>query len=412
MNLLNKFEVALTWDSRTLLIPSLLPADETECSTVKVYLYFFAFRSKRHHFFFQIANKTTSWSVPEKIGSSSLVSPSSSSSIYHVHSISQPDKSISRLLLMSYFPSGFWSRLLTRILADIQIVNALKDIYPNQRSYANGDIPSKWELWQTGIALYNGDELIFKMKEIPHGAAPDAFAGSSSPYRNAQNQFQLMQEGTWCNIDIATSSILEMFFPASTLSIQKSNDSCTEVECAEIDINKQCLTQILALCVDHIDILLEDWYPTLGTRFVHTSEGRFLVTRLIPCPKCFQQIAGTAVVVPSLKKTNNEKRPLLGGRSKSSSLNDDNMNYAWMMEECILAAYEKKLVTCPVHGDFPVCLIAPDIVRYCECALSYRVFIHLSFAADVYRFEGKLFDRLQEYNERTASGSWSVWIRF
>ena len=28
VNLLNKFEVALTWDSRTLLIPSLLPTEE------------------------------------------------------------------------------------------------------------------------------------------------------------------------------------------------------------------------------------------------------------------------------------------------------------------------------------------------------------------------------------------------
>lgn len=23
-----------------------------------------------------------------------------------------------------------------------------------------------------------------------------------------------------------------------------------------------------------------------GTRFVHTSEGKFLVTRIVPCPKC------------------------------------------------------------------------------------------------------------------------------
>lgn len=36
VNLLNKFEVALTWDSRTLLIPSLLPVDEVDCSSVKV----------------------------------------------------------------------------------------------------------------------------------------------------------------------------------------------------------------------------------------------------------------------------------------------------------------------------------------------------------------------------------------
>ena len=40
MSLLNKFEVALTWDSRTLLIPSLLPVEEDSGSeravTVKV----------------------------------------------------------------------------------------------------------------------------------------------------------------------------------------------------------------------------------------------------------------------------------------------------------------------------------------------------------------------------------------
>ena len=31
VNLLNKFEVALTWDSRTLLIPSLLPTEQQVC---------------------------------------------------------------------------------------------------------------------------------------------------------------------------------------------------------------------------------------------------------------------------------------------------------------------------------------------------------------------------------------------
>lgn len=37
VNLLNKFEVALTWDNRTLLIPSLLPAeDDVHTAAVKV----------------------------------------------------------------------------------------------------------------------------------------------------------------------------------------------------------------------------------------------------------------------------------------------------------------------------------------------------------------------------------------
>lgn len=192
------------------------------------------------------------------------------------------------------------------------------------------------------------------MKEI-------SSACTESPYRNAANQFQLKQDGTWCLIDIFTSSILEIFFPATTLSIQKSNETGTQVECVEIDINKQCLTHILALCVDHIDILLEDWYPTLGTRFVHTSEGRFLVTRLIMCPNCLHKICGIVVPVVVDKVS---RAPVLM-RSKSNSVDTD-MNYSWMMEECILAAYEKKLVTCPVHGDFRISVIAPDIVSRSE----------------------------------------------
>lgn len=49
----------------------------------------------------------------------------------------------------------------------------------------------------------------------------------------------------------------------------------------------ESLAKLLALTVDHVDTLLEDWYPSIGTRFVHTSEGKYLVTRLIPCPRCY-----------------------------------------------------------------------------------------------------------------------------
>lgn len=38
-------------------------------------------------------------------------------------------KPISRLLLISYFPSGFWSRLMIRILADIQMGEIAQNVY-------------------------------------------------------------------------------------------------------------------------------------------------------------------------------------------------------------------------------------------------------------------------------------------
>lgn len=62
----------------------------------------------------------------------------------------------------------------------------------------------------------------------------------------------------------------------------------THKEDIVIECTQESTAQLLALAVDHVDILLEDWYPTLGTRFVHTSEGKFLVTRLVPCPQCLR----------------------------------------------------------------------------------------------------------------------------
>lgn len=259
--------------------------------------------------------------------------------------------SLSRLLLMSYFPSGFWSRLLTRILADVQIISALKNIYPNLSSFTDVDCSFKWELWQTGIALCLSDEnhSIFKMREIPDS---NSKCITDSPYRNPKNRFQLKQDEHWCTIDLANTSILEIFFPASTMSVQRIANSA-ESSMVEVAIDQQSMTQILALCVDHIDILLEDWYPTLGTRFVHTSEGRFLVTRLIPCPMCLHRISpeSCAARVESAAPPGRRRKPI------------SDINYTWMMEECILAAYEQSPVVCPNHSVFSVASVAPDIVR-------------------------------------------------
>lgn len=89
-----------------------------------------------------------------------------------------------------------------------------------------------------------------------------------------------------------STSILEVHFPVDSLVIKPllNEDSDLSLyslkEELVVDCTPESTAQLLALAVDHIDILLEDWYPTLGTRFVHTSEGKFLVTRLVPCPKC------------------------------------------------------------------------------------------------------------------------------
>ena len=66
-----------------------------------------------------------------------------------------------RLLLMSYFPSGFWSRLLTRILADDSVVEIVRSYFIIPEEIAQDPILAKifveqkpeWGCWKTGLEL-------------------------------------------------------------------------------------------------------------------------------------------------------------------------------------------------------------------------------------------------------------------
>lgn len=69
---------------------------------------------------------------------------------------------------------------------------------------------------------------------------------------------------------MSSSSILELYFPVETLVLNRpiTDDSgCMSdpsYQTIVLDPSMECVTKLLALAVDHIDILLEDWYPTLG----------------------------------------------------------------------------------------------------------------------------------------------------
>lgn len=129
LSLLNKFEVALTWDLRTLLIPSLLPVTEDEPEntitlkvniTMKISIGIILIDP----FNLQVVSKSPKRKISSSESSSTLVANNRSSELFGtVH------KPLSRLLLISYFPSGFWSRLMIRILADNQIGEIARNVY-------------------------------------------------------------------------------------------------------------------------------------------------------------------------------------------------------------------------------------------------------------------------------------------
>ncbi|KAH0560147.1 leucine-rich repeat serine/threonine-protein kinase 1 [Cotesia glomerata] len=391
VSLLNKFEVALTWDYRTLLIPTLLPTEEDIL---------------RNNQLIKIPVKTRSWHVRSK-KISTPTTPSSGISIEKnsrncsLTSRPQPDCSVTRLLLMSYFPSGFWSRLITRILADDAIVeivmsfiSPLKQVVDESVFSALTDTHAEWVLWQTGLELRYAGVTLLRLKEVNYNL-------KNTPYDYRQFKFKLKQDGIWCTVDLKNSAILEIWFPVDTLVIKQPilsdsvDDEPIGYQAIVVEPRPESMPQLLALIVDHIDILLEDWYPTLGTRFVHTSEGKLLVTRLIPCPRCLLNNGDHEETsdqdpedIPKFFMNNRERQSQdsyksdgdsgVGYDSSASSRMpsleghpdlirqypkpEGILAYSWMVEECILSAYSNKTIACPKHLDIPLSHIAPDII--------------------------------------------------
>ncbi|XP_037942769.1 leucine-rich repeat serine/threonine-protein kinase 1 isoform X2 [Teleopsis dalmanni] len=418
-SLLNKFEVALTWDSRTLLIPSLLPPNENEFpsggTTIKI-----SQRSRGR-------SVNLSNSISKEMSTNNLKFEPQCTVMNDSNNL---EMGLRRILLMTYFPSGFWSRLLTRVLADEQIIDAIKNAYVmcSDRFFdfdlrISLDQNTFWNLWQNGLSLYYGSILILKIWEVPFQTSVKTHI-----FRSTTNRFKLKVDGVWSDVNIASSSILEIHFPLLNINVsQEGNDNQL---LAQIEPNMSVIAKLLALAVDHIDLLLEDWYPSLGTRFVHTSEGRFLITRLVLCPKCLRKLCilgngngnGKDICEGADNSTNatksriNNKRiffmhsdgfddsvpnvfsAYLNATSRRERRSEDslclsdadsgvgpdscsssrttsvdghplynipdisNVCYSWMIEECILSVYNQTKICCPVHLEMDMMKLAPDVI--------------------------------------------------
>nr|KAG5713801.1 hypothetical protein BaRGS_024428 [Batillaria attramentaria] len=208
-----------------------------------------------------------------------------------------PIFSFCRLYFMTYFPSGFWSRLIVRVLADTTLYSVVRNLFrlprelleksPEIRTLVDRD--PEWHCWQTGLELfYLGFEML-RVREVTLslGTDPQQLCDYS------QCRFKCSVEREWCYLDMANSRILEITFPTDVLRFHVSTRDGPMLQTLDlanttmVPRDEQATGKLLVKMVEHIDNLLQDWYPELGElRFHQNCEGRYLVTRIVPCPQC------------------------------------------------------------------------------------------------------------------------------
>ena len=350
--LLGKFEVALILDRNRLLVPSMLPICPRY--TIHAFRNLFPRPSLRQILAYSpdtpklFGQKTVPLPTPSpsgdecsdaNISSPDLVRPTHLSVASHVsEELCRTGLILRRLYFMTYVPSGFWPRLISRFLTSSRFSalvlqslgfpeDQIKEISSQLISgQMNGAISIEWSYWRTGIELwYKGLSLLRVAEILPNSTfrkcapSPSIFEQSSTaPIEPAVDVDDLSFElnGHWMPVDMTPNHGVEVLIPDTVCPARLQEeyssqliDSSSTRETPQFE-SSWMSAEILSLVVDYIDTLLEDWYPGLGARDGNkTVDSIPYVNRVVPCPFC---VSGATPLV-------SEEEPQVGGEGENGA---------------------------------------------------------------------------------------------
>lgn len=188
--------------------------------------------------------------------------------------MTNPAVAVVRLYIMSYFPCGFWPRIITRFLGDETFGRLAESLYDTSAMSPSAVKTASWRCWQSGLELIVLDKAVaLRVNEC----SPDFDVHWSYVYHSARLMVPQEPDFTLSALDIGGMSVLEVIVPNETVSVEGRRLLYPDVRSA---------AALLTHAVDRIDTLLEDWYPDIGIRFVQNTRGVYLITRLVPCVRC------------------------------------------------------------------------------------------------------------------------------
>ncbi len=242
VELLGKFEVALYLDRHRLLVPSMLPSKPhytlhtfnnifPRPSLVRI-LSMSPDTSKLFNFELEPTNKVPEQrfsSLENQIGSQLAAATHMSEEVFRTGLI------LRRFYFMTYVPSGFWPRLISRFLASSefgeillrslgyegdQIKVMMEELISGART---GAVSLEWSYWKSGIEFwYNGLSLLRVAEIFPGGSfagckpSPSIFERSTSePIEPSVDAADLSFDlsGHWMPVDLTPTRGIEIIVP-------------------------------------------------------------------------------------------------------------------------------------------------------------------------------------------------------